>query len=180
MRKKFKAILKDNQGFGEKLELLIKKDYAEILTEEDKAYMKGDFKNFTESDFENLIDPLIDNFPGEVEAFDTILKKFCKSNEVDELRVTCENYDTSIFSENYAREKLDFAKTVEITVLPNDETEEKLTKINGIFFLENEVASAIIEKGKTAMIKPRIKDDFFIVDQFEYFVEEVRELEKLL
>ena len=37
MRKKFKAILKDNQGFGEKLELLIKKDYAEILTEEDKA-----------------------------------------------------------------------------------------------------------------------------------------------
>ena len=180
MRKKFKAILKDNQGFGEKLELLIKKDYAEILTEEDKAYMKGNFENFTENDFANLIDPLISNFPGELEAFDVILKNFCRNNEVDELRVTCENWDTSIFSENYAREKLDFAKTVEVTVLPNSKSEEKLTKINGIFFLENEIASAIIEKGKIAMMKPRIKDDFFIVNEFEDFVEEVRKLEKLL
>ena len=180
MRKKFKAILKDNQGFGEKLELLIKKDYAEILTEEDKAYMKGDFKNFTESDFENLIDPLIDNFPGELEAFDAILENFCKSNEVDELCVTCGNWDTSIFSDEYARKKLDFAKTVEITVLPNSKSEEKLTKINGIFFLENEMASAIIEDGKIAMMKPRNKDDFFIVNEFEDFVEEIRRLEKLL
>ena len=180
MKKNFKAILKDNQGFGEKLELFIKKDYAEILTEEDKAYMKGNFEKFTENDFSNLIDPLISNFPGEFEAFEEILRNFCKSNEVDELHVTCGNWDTSIFSDEYAREKLDFAKTVEITILPNSESEEKLTKINGIFFLENETASAIIEAGKISMIKPRIKDDFFIVNEFEDFVEEIRRLEKLL
>ena len=142
--------------------------------------MKGNFENFTENDFANLIDPLISNFPGELEAFDVILKNFCRNNEVDELRVTCENWDTSIFSENYAREKLDFAKTVEITVLPNSKSEEKLTKINGIFFLENEMATAIIEDGRIAMMKPRIKDDFFIVNEFEDFVEEIRRLEKLL
>ena len=42
------------------------------------------------------------------------------------------------------------------------------------------MASAIIEDGKIAMMKPRNKDDFFIVNEFEDFVEEVRRLEKLL
>ena len=180
MKKEFKTILTDNEEHGDEIEILVKENYAEILTEEDKAYMKGNFKNFTENDFEKLIGTVREDFTSEIEAFDTMLESFCKSNEVDELRVTCENWDTSIFYEKYAREKLDFAKTVEITVLPNSESEEKLTKINGIFFLENEMASAIIEAGKISMMKPRIKDGFFIVNDFEDFVEEVRRLEKLL
>ena len=165
MRKEFKAVLTDKEEHGDKIEILIREDYAEILTEEDKAYMKGNFKNFTESDFE---------------AFDTMLENFCKSNEVDELSVVCESWDVSIFSSEYAREKIGFAKTVEVVILPNSESEEKLTKINGIFFLENEMASAIIEDGKIAMMKPRNKDDFFIVNEFEDFVEEIRRIEKLL
>lgn len=180
MRKKFKAVLTDKEEHGDKIEILVREDYAEILTADDKAYMKGNFKNFTENDFEKLIGTVREDFTSEIEAFDTILENFCKSNEVDELCVICENFDTSIFGDEYAIKKIDFAKTVEVTVLPNSKDEEKLTKINGIFFLENEVASAIIEKGSTTMIKPRIQDDFFIVNQFEWFTEEVRKLEKFL
>lgn len=180
MRKEFKAVLTDKEEHGDKIEILIREDYAEILTEEDKAYMKGNFKNFTESDFEKLIGTVREDFTSEIEAFDTMLESFCKSNEVDELSVVCENWDTSIFNSEYAREKIGFAKTVEVVILPNSESEEKLTKINGIFFLENEMASAIIEDGKIAMMKPRNKDDFFIVNEFEDFVEEIRRLEKLL
>lgn len=180
MNKKFKAILTDNEEHGDKIEILVREDYAEILTEEDKAYMKGNFKSFTENDFEKLIGTVREDFSSEIEAFDTILENFCKTNEVDELSVVCENYDTSIFNSEYAREKINFAKTVEIAIFPGIEFEEKLTKINNIFFLENEIATAIIEKGKTAMMKPRNKKDFRIVDEFEWFAEEVRRLEKLL
>lgn len=180
MRKEFKAILTDNEEHGDEIKVLVREDYAEILTEEDKAYMKGDFKNFNGSDFEKLIGTVREHFTSEIEAFDIILENFCKNNEVDELSVVCENWDTSIFNSEYAREKIGFAKTVEVVILPNSESEEKLTKINGIFFLENEMASAIIEDGKIAMMKPRIKDDFFIVNEFEDFVEEIRRLEKLL
>ena len=180
MRKEFKAVLTDKEEHGDKIEILIREDYAEILTEEDKAYMKGNFKNFTESDFEKLIGTVREDFTSEIEAFDTILENFCKNNEVDELSVVCENYETSIFNSIYATEKLKFAKTVEIAIFPDTEREEKLTKINNIFFLENETASAIIEAGRTTMMKPRIKDEFCIVNEFEWFVNEVRELEKLL
>ena len=180
MRKEFKTILTDNEEHGDKIEILVKENYAEILTEEDKAYMKGNFKNFTENDFEKLIGTVREDFTSEIEAFDTMLENFCESNEVDELSVICENYETSIFNSEYAREKINFAKTVEVVVWPNCKDEEKLTKINGIFFLENEVASAIIEAGRTTMMKPRIRDDFFIVNEFEWFAEEVRRLEKLL
>ena len=180
MRKEFKAVLTDKEEHGDKIEILIREDYAEILTEEDKAYMKGNFKNFTESDFEKLIGTIREDFTSEIEAFDTMLESFCKSNEVDELSVVCENWDTSIFNSEYAREKIGFAKTVEVVILPNSESEEKLTKINGIIFLENKTASAIIEKGKIPMIKPRNKEDFCIINEFEWFAEEVRRLEKLL
>lgn len=180
MRKEFKAILTDKEEHGDKIEILVREDYAEILTEEDRAYLKGNFKNFTEKDFEKLIGTVRGDFSSEIEAFDTILENFCKSNEIDELAVICENYDTSIFNSEYAREKINFAKTVEIAIFPDTEIEEKLTKINNIFFLENETASAIIEKEKTSVIKPRNKENFCIVDEFEWFVEEVRRLEKLL
>ena len=40
MRKEFKTILTDNEEHGDKIEILVKENYAEILTEEDKAYMK--------------------------------------------------------------------------------------------------------------------------------------------
>ena len=180
MRKEFKSVLTNNEEHGDKIEILIGENYAEILTEEDKAYLKGDFKNFTEKDFEKLIGTVRDDFTSEIEAFDTLLESFCKSNEVDELRVVCENYDTSIFNTEYAREKINFAKNVEVVVMPNFSDEEKLTKINNIFFLENETASAIIEKEKTSVIKPRNKENFCIVDEFEWFAEEVRRLEKLL
>ena len=180
MNKELKAILTDNEEHGDKIEILVREDYAEILTEEDKAYMKGNFKSFSKNDFENLIGTVREDFTSEIEAFDTILKNFCKNNEVDELSVVCESYDISIFNSDYAREKINFAKTVEITVLPDLDCEEKLTKVNGIFFLENETGSAIIENGRTSMIKPRNKKDFRIVDEFEWFAEEVRRLEKLL
>jgi len=180
MRKEFKSVLTDNEEHGDRIEILVGEDYAKILSEEDKAYLKGNFKNFTENDFEKLIGTARKDFTSEIEVFDTILENFCKSNEADELSVICENYDTSIFNSEYAREKINFAKTVEIAIFPDTEIEEKLTKINNIFFLENETASAIIEKEKTSVIKPRNKENFCIVDEFEWFVEEVRRLEKLL
>ena len=180
MKKEFKAVLTDKEEHGDKIEILVGEDYAKILTEEDKAYMKGNFKNFTEKDFEKLIGTVREDFSSEIEAFDTILENFCKSNEVDELTVVCENYDTSIFNSDYAREKVNFAKTVEIAIFPDTEIEEKLTKISNIFFLENKTATAIIEKGKTSIMKPINKKGFFIVNEFEWFAEEVRRLEKLL
>ena len=180
MKKEFKAVLTDKEEHGDKIEILVGENYAKILTEEDKAYMKGNFKNFTENDFEKLIGTVREDFTSEIEAFDTILENFCKTNEVDELLVVCENYETSIFNSDYAREKINFAETVEITVLPDLDCEEKLTKVNGIFFLENEIGSAIIEKGRTSMIKPKIKNDFCIVNELEWFTAEVRRLEKLL
>ena len=180
MKKEFKAILTDKEEHGDEIKILVREDYAEILTEEDKAYMKGNFKNFTENDFEKLIGTVREDFTSEIEAFDTILENFCKNNEVDELSVVCENYDTSIFNSIYATEKLKFAKTVEVAIFPCTEIEEKLTKINNIFFLENRTATAIIEKGKTSVIKPRNKKGFFILSEFEWFAEEVRRLEKLL
>ena len=180
MKKEFKAILTDKEEHGDKIEISVREDYAEILTDDDRAYLKGNFKNFTENDFEKLIGTVREDFSSEIEAFDTILENFCKSNEVDELAVICENYDTSIFNSEYAREKINFAKTVEIAIFPDTEIEEKLTKINNIFFLENKTATAIIEKGKTSIIKPGNKKGFFIVSEFEWFAEEVRRLEKLL
>ena len=92
----------------------------------------------------------------------------------------CYPFNFSLEYGFYATEKLKFAKTLEVAIFPDTDHEEKLTKINGIFFLENEMASAIIEDGKIAMMKPRNKDDFFIVNEFEDFVEEIRRIEKLL
>lgn len=177
MKKEFKAILTKRE---DKIEIIVRENYAEILAGEAKAYMKGNFKNFTENDFEKLVETVREDFMCEIEAVDITLENFCKNNKVDELSVVCEKYDTSIFNGFYATEKLKFAKTLEVAIFPDTDHEEKLTKINGIIFLENKTASAIIEKGKIPMIKPRNKEDFCIINEFEWFAEEVRRLEKLL
>lgn len=175
MKKEFKAILTKRE---DKIEIIVRENYAEILAGEAKAYMKGNFKNFTENDFEKLVETVREDFMCEIEAVDITLENFCKNNKVDELSVVCEKYDTSIFNGFYATEKLKFAKTLEVAIFPDTDHEEKLTKINDTMLIHSAIGYALIKKNKETIVKISSRTDFNAIKEFEWFLKEVRNQEE--
>ena len=166
----------------DEIRIKIGPDYAEILTEEDRAYMKGNFKNLSKID--SLLKEIEEEFVDGLSAFITALEKFCKIYEVDELLVECDNYGTRICDANlyncpdYLFGKMDYAKKVEVNLMHLDEIKESVIKINDVLFIHSAIGYAIVEKNKEPIIKISNKTDFNVLKEFEWFLKEVKKQEE--
>ncbi len=166
----------------DEIRIKIGSDYAEILTEEDRAYMKGNFKNL--SGIDSLLKEIEEEFVDGLSAFITALEKFCKIYEVEELLVECDNYGTRICNINlyiypdYFFNKINYAKKVEVNLMHLDEIKESVTKINNIMFIHSAIGYAIIEKNNETIVKISSKTDFNAIKEFEWFLKEVRNQEE--
>lgn len=141
----------------DEIRIKIVSDYAEILTEEDRAYMKGNFKNL--SGIDSLLKEIEEDFDDEPSGFETALEKFCEMHEVEELLVECDNYGTRICDASlyncpdHLFGKMNYAKKVEVNLLHLSEIKESVTKINNIIFIHSAIGYAIIEKTKNQLLK---------------------------
>ena len=166
----------------DEIKIKIGSDYAEILTEEDRAYMKGNFKNLNGID--SMLKEIEEDFDDEPSGFETALEKFCKIYEVEELLVECDNYGTRICNINlyiypdYFFNKINYAKKVEVNLMHLDEIKESVTKINNIMFIHSAIGYAIIEKNNETIVKISSKTDFNAIKEFEWFFKEVRKQEE--
>lgn len=166
----------------DEIKIKISPNYAEILTEEDRAYLKGNFKNLNGID--SLLKEIEEEFVDELSAFETALKKFCEMHKVEEILVECSNYGTKMCDANlyicpqYLFSKMDYAKKVEVNLMHLDEIKESVTKINNILFIHSAIGYAIVEKNKEPIIKISNKTDFNVLKEFEWFLKEVRRQEE--
>ena len=166
----------------DEIRIKIGPDYAEILTEEDRAYLKGNFENLNE--IGSLLKEIEEEFVDELSAFITALEKFCKIYEVDELLVECDNYGTRICDANlcncpdYLFDKMNYAKKAEVNLMHLSEIKESVTKINDIMFIHSAIGYAIVEKNKESIVKISSRTDFNILKEFEWFFKEVRKQEE--
>lgn len=180
MEKELNINLKNETN--DEIKIKIGPDYAEILTEEDRAYMKGNFKNLNEID--SLLKEIEEEFVDELLAFETALKKFCKMYEVEELLVECSNYGTKMCDANlyicpqFLFGKIDYAKKVEVNLMHLDEIKESVTKINNVLFIHSAIGYAIVEKNKESIVKISSRTDFNVLKEFEWFFKEIRKQEE--
>ena len=180
MEKELNINLKNETN--DKIKIKIREDYAEILTEEDRAYMKGNFKNLNGID--SLLKEIEEEFVDELSAFITALEKFCEMYEVEELLVECDNYGTRMCDANlrncpdYLFGKMNYAKKVEVNLMHLEEIKESVTKINDTMLIHSAIGYALIEKNKETIVKISSKTDFNVIKEFEWFFKEVRKQEE--
>lgn len=180
MEKELNINLKNETN--DEIKIKISSNYAEILTEEDRAYMKGNFENLNGID--SLLKEIEEDFVDELSAFETALEKFCEMHEVEELLVECDNYGTRICDANlcncpdYLFDKMNYAKKAEVNLMHLSEIKESVTKINDIMFIHSAIGYAIVEKNKESIVKISSRTDFNILKEFEWFFKEVRKQEE--
>ena len=166
----------------DEIRIKIGPDYAEILTEEDRAHMKGNFKNL--SGIDSLLKEIEEEFVDGLSAFITALEKFCEMHEVEELLVECDNYGTRMCDANlrncpdYLFGKMNYAKKVEVNLMHLDEIKESVTRINDVLFIHSTIGYALIEKNKETIVKISNRTDFNVLKEFEWFFKEVRKQEE--
>ena len=167
---------------NDEIEIKISPNYAEILTEEDRAFLKGNFENL--NGIESLLKEIEEDFVDELSAFETALEKFCEMHEVEELLVECDNYGTGMndanlyICPNYLFGKMDYANKVEVNLMHLSEIKESVTKINDIMFIHSAIGYALIEKNKETIVKISSRTDFNVLKEFEWFLKEVRKQEE--
>lgn len=180
MEKELNINLKNETN--DEIKIKIREGYAEILTEEDRAYLKGNFKNLNGID--SLLKEIEEDFDDEPSGFETALEKFCKIYEVEELLVECDNYGTKTCNINlyiypdYFFNKINYAKKVEVNLMHLDEIKESVTKINNIMFIHSVIGYAIVEKNKETIVKISSRTEFNVIKEFEWFLKEVRNQEE--
>ena len=180
MEKELNINLKNETN--DEIKIKIREDYAEILTEEDRAYMKGNFKNL--SGIDSLLKEIEEEFVDGLSAFITALEKFCEMHEVEELLVECDNYGTGMndanlyICPNYLFGKMDYANKVEVNLMHLDEIKESVTKVNNTLFIHSSIGYALIEKNKETIVKISSRTDFNAIKEFEWFLKEVRRQEE--
>lgn len=180
MEKELNINLKNETN--DEIRIKINPNYAEILTNDDRAYLKGNFKNLNEID--DLLKEIEEDFDDEPSGFETALEKFCKIYEVEELLVECDNYGTKTCNINlyiysdYFFNKMDYAKKVEVNLMHLDEIKESVTKINDTMLIHSTIGYALIEKNKETIVKISSKTDFNDLKEFEWFLKEVRNQEE--
>lgn len=180
MEKELNINLKNETN--DEIEIKISPNYAEILTEEDRAFLKGNFENL--NGIESLLKEIEEEFVDGLSAFIIALEKFCEMHEVEELLVECDNYGTGMNDANlyncpdYLFDKMDYAKKVEVNLMHLDEIKESVTKINDIMFIHSSIGYALIEKNKETIVKISSRTDFNVLKEFEWFFKEVRRQEE--
>ena len=180
MEKELNINLKNETN--DEIKIKISSNYAEILTDDDRAYLKGNFENLNGID--NLLKEIEEEFDDELSGFETALEKFCKIYEVEELLVECDNYGTRICDANlcicpdYIFGKMNYAKKTEVNLMHLSEIKESVTKINDIIFIHSAIGYAIVEKNKEPIIKISNKTDFNVLKEFEWFLKEVKNQEE--
>ena len=180
MEKELNINLKNETN--DEIRIKISPNYAEILTEEDRAYMKGNFKNL--SGIDSLLKEIEEEFVDGLSAFITALEKFCEMHEVEELLVECDNYGTGMndanlyICPNYLFGKMDYANKVEVNLMHLDEIKESVTKINNIMLIHSAIGYALIEKNKETIVKISSRTDFNVLKEFEWFLKEVKKQEE--
>lgn len=180
MEKELNINLKNETN--DKIRIKISPNYAEILTEEDRAYMKGNFKNL--SGIDSLLKEIEEDFDDEPSGFETALEKFCEMHEVEELLVECDNYGTGMndanlyICPNYLFGKMDYANKVEVNLMHLSEIKESVTKINDTMLIHSAIGYALIKKNKETIVKISSRTDFNAIKEFEWFLKEVRNQEE--
>ena len=180
MEKELNINLKNETN--DEIKIKIREGYAEILTDSDRAYLKGNFKNLNGID--SMLKEIEEDFDDEPSGFETALEKFCKIYEVEELLVECDNYGTKTCNINlyiysdYFFNKMDYAKKVEVNLMHLDEIKESVTKINDTMLIHSAIGYALIEKNKETIVKISSKTDFNVLKEFEWFLKEVRNQEE--
>ena len=180
MEKELNINLKNETN--DEIRIKISSNYAEILTDSDRAFLKGNFENLNGID--SLLKEIEEDFDDEPSGFETALEKFCKIYKIEELLVECDNYGTKTCNINlyiypdYFFGKMDYAKKVEVNLMHLDEIKESVTKINNILFIHSAIGYAIVEKNKESIIKISRKIDFNVLKEFEWFLKEVRRREE--
>lgn len=180
MEKELNINLKNETN--DEIRIKISSDYAEILTDGDRAYLKGNFKNLNGID--SLLKEIEEDFDDEPSGFETALEKFCKIYEVEELLVECNNYGTKTCNINlyiypdYLFGKTNYAKKVEVNLMHLEEIKESVTKINNVLFIHSAIGYAIVEKNKESIVKISSRTDFNVLKEFEWFLKEVRKQEE--
>lgn len=180
MEKELNINLKNETN--DEIRIKVNPNYTEILTNDDRAYLKGNFKNLNGID--SLLKEIEEEFVDELSAFITALEKFCEMHEVEELLVECDNYGTRICDASlyncpdYLFGKMNYAKKVEVNLMHLSEIKESVTKINDIMFIHSAIGYAIIEKNKESIVKISSKTDFNGLKEFEWFLKEVRKQEE--
>lgn len=180
MEKELNITLKNETN--DEIRIKISSNYAEILTDSDRAFLKVNFENLNGID--SLLKEIEEDFVDELSAFETALEKFCKIYEVEELLVECDNYGTGMndanlyICPNYLFGKMDYANKVEVNLMHLSEIKESVTKINDIMFIHSAIGYAIIEKNKESIVKISSRTDFNIIKEFEWFFKEVRRQEE--
>ena len=166
----------------DEIRIKIGPDYAKILTDEDRAYLKGNFKNLNGID--SLLKEIEEEFVDELSGFQKALEKFCKIYEVEELLVECDNYGTRICDASlwncpdYLFGKMGYAKRVEVNLMHLSEIKESVTKVNNTLFIHSAIGYALIEKNKETIVKISSRTDFNALKEFEWFLKEVRKQEE--
>lgn len=180
MKKELNINLKNETE--DEIKIKIGPDYAEILTDEDRAYLKGNFEKLNGID--SLLKEIEEEFVDELSGFEKSLEKFCKIYEVEELLVECDNYGTGMndanlyICPNYLFGKMDYANKVEVNLMHLSEIKESVTKINDIMFIHSAIGYALIEKNKETIVKISSRTDFNALKEFEWFLKEVRKQEE--
>ena len=180
MEKELNINLKNETN--DEIRIKINSNYAEILTDGDRAYLKGNFKN--SNGIDSLLKEIEEDFDDEPSGFETALEKFCKIYEVEELLVECDNYGTKTCNINlyiypdYLFNKTNYAKKVEVNLMHLDEIKESVTKINDIMLIHSAIGYALIEKNKETIVKISSRTKFNVIKEFEWFLKEVRNQEE--
>ena len=180
MKKELNINLKNETE--DEIKIKIGPDYAEILMDEDRAYLKGNFEKLNGID--SLLKEIEEEFVDELSGFEKSLEKFCKIYEVEELLVECDNYGMKICDANlwncpdYLFGKMGYAKRVEVNLMHLDEIKESVTKINNVLFIHSTIGYALIEKNKETIVKISSRTDFNVLKEFEWFLKEVKKQEE--
>lgn len=180
MEKELNINLKNETN--DEIRIKISSNYAEILTDSDRAFLKGNFKNLNGID--SLLKEIEEDFDDEPSGFETALEKFCKIYKVEELLVECDNYGTKTCNINlyiypdYFFNKMDYAKKVEVNLMHLEEIKESVTKINDTMLIHSAIGYALIKKNKESIVKISSRTDFNIIKEFEWFLKEVRNQEE--
>lgn len=180
MEKELNINLKNETN--DEIRIKISSNYAEILTDEDRTYLKGNFEKLNGID--SLLKEIEEDFVDELSAFETVLEKICKIYEVEELLVECDNYGTRICDANlcnspdYLFDKMNYAKKAEVNLMHLDEIKESVTKVNNTLFIHSSIGYALIEKNKETIVKISSRTDFNVLKEFEWFFKEVRRQEE--
>lgn len=180
MEKELNINLKNETN--DEIKIKIREGYAEILTDSDRAYLKGNFENL--NGIESLLKEIEEDFDDEPSGFETALEKFCKIYEVEELLVECDNYGTKTCNINlyiysdYLFNKTNYAKKVEVNLMHLSEIKESVTKINDTMLIHSAIGYALIENNKETIVKISSRTDFNVLKEFEWFLKEVRKQEE--